>query len=191
MAKNVLLLSVEILKDRTGIHDNIDPKLLYPEIKTAQDMYIEPILGTSLFNKIITEVEAGSITGDYKTLLDDYIIDTLLNYTMAGLPDAISFQFWNKGVVRKQGDNTELPDMSDLVDIMNKYRVRAEWYAERLNRRLKTIATSEVLPEYLSGNNTLSDIQPENTSYTMPIYLGKSRYRSFDSDNCHDNQIDL
>lgn len=190
MSKNVLLLSVEVLKDRTGIHDNIDPKLLYPEIKTAQDMYIEPILGSNLFNKLITEVEAGSISGatDYKNLLDDYVIDCLLNYTLAGLPDAISYQFWNKGVVRKQGDNTELPDMSELVDLSNKYRIRAEWYAERLNRYLKAEADESFLPEYVNGNDTLSDIQPENTSYTMPIFLGKSKYRSLDKDNCHCNE---
>lgn len=189
MSKNVLLLSVETLKDRTGIHDNIDAKLLYPEIKAAQDMYIEPILGSNLYNKIVTDVEAGSITGDYKTLLDNYIIDCLLNYTLAGLPDAISYQFWNKGVLRKNGDNTELPDPGELIDLSNKYRVRAEWYGQRLNNYLKAEADESYLPEYVSGNDQLDDILPEQNTYTMPIYLGKTRYRSLDQDNCHDNQL--
>ena len=96
MAKNVLLISAEILKDRTGIHSNIDDKLLYPEIKAAQDMYIHPILGTNLYNKIINDVDAGTITGDYKSLLDDYIIDCLIYYVLSGLPEALSYQFWNK-----------------------------------------------------------------------------------------------
>ena len=111
MSKNVLLISEDILKDRTTLHGNVDPKLLFPEIKAAQDMYIHPILGTALYNKIISEVEAGTITGDYKTLLDDYIIDCILYYTLSSLPEALSYQMWNKGVVRKQGDNTELPSM--------------------------------------------------------------------------------
>jgi len=38
MSQNVLLISDEILKDRTAVHGNIDAKLLYPEIKTAQDI---------------------------------------------------------------------------------------------------------------------------------------------------------
>lgn len=187
MSKNILLISDDILKDRTAIHGNIDPKLLYPEIKTAQDMYIHPILGTALFNKIVNEVDAGTIAGTYKSLLDDYIIDALLYYVLAGLPEALSYQFWNKGVVRKAGDNTELPSMSELIDISNRYRVKAEWYATRLNKYLKATATSSVLPEYLSPGSTIETIQPENESFTMPIYLGSSYCPSLDNNNCRCN----
>jgi hypothetical protein len=194
MSKNVLLISDEILKDRTSIHGNIDPKLLYPEIKAAQDMYIHPILGTALYDKIINDVDGGTITGDYKDLLDDYIIDCLLYFVLAGLPEALSYQFWNKGVIRKVGDNTELPSMSELIDIANKYRIRAEWYAERLNKYLKQHSTTNFLPEYLQPGNGLDTINPEVNSYTMPIWLGdsscsglpKSDYR--DKNNCHCNE---
>lgn len=187
MAKNILLISDEILKDRTAIHGNIDPKLLYPEIKTAQDMYIEPILGSALYNKILTDVEAGSITGDYKSLLDDYIIDCLLYYTLAGLPEVISYQFWNKGVVRKVGDNTELPSMSDLITISDKYRVKAEYYGQRLNRYLKAKSTTTFLPEYLSPGDTIDTVLPENNTYTMPIYLGDHYCQDWDKNNCNCN----
>jgi len=185
MSKNVLLIDENILKDRTAIHANIDPKLLYPEIKAAQDMYIEPILGSNLFNKIVTDVEAGTIAGDYKDLLDDYIIDALIYYVLSSLPDAISFQFWNKGVVRKQGTDTELPSMSELVDLSNKYRVRAEWYAQRLNNYLKAEADENFLSEYVNGNDTISDILPEANSYNMPIWLGDYRTQSLDKNNCN------
>lgn len=188
MSKNVLLIDENILKERTAIHGNIDPKLLYPEIKAAQDMYIEPILGSALFNKIINEVDAATITGTYKSLLDDYIIDALCWYVVSALPDAISYQFWNKGVVRKQGDSTELPSMSELLDISNKYRNRAEWYGERLNKYLKAYASTTVLPEYLSGNDQISDIQPEGNSYSMPIWLGDYQSQSLDKNNCNCNE---
>lgn len=187
MSKNVLLLSEDILKDRTSIHGNVDPKLLFPEIKAAQDMYIHPILGTALYDRIIDDVDAsGTTTGIYKTLLDDYIVDALLYYVLSGLPDAISFQFWNKGVVRKTGDNTELPSMSDLADISNKYRIRAEWYAERLNKYLKQ--NSSAFPEYESPGDGLDTITPESSSYTMPIYLGGYSCYSLDKNNCHNNE---
>lgn len=184
MSKNVLLLSEDILKDRTSIHGNVDPKLLFPEIKAAQDMYIHPILGTALYDKIVGDIDAtGTTTGVYKTLLDEYIVDALLYYVLAGLPDAISFQFWNKGVVRKSGDNTELPSMSDLADISNKYRVRAEWYGERLNKYLKQNST--LFSEYQSPGGGLDVISPENSTYTMPIYLGNEKCYSLDKNNCH------
>jgi len=184
MAKNVLLISDEILKERTSVHGNIDPKLLYPEIKAAQDMYVHPILGTALYNKIIDDVDAGNIAGDYKSLLDDYIIDCLLYYVLASLPAALSYQFWNKGVLRKNGESTELPSMSELIDISDKYRIRAEWYGERLNKYLKHYSTTSFLPEYLSPGDTLDTILPENNTYTMPIYLGGEYKQSLDKNNC-------
>lgn len=191
MSLNILLISDEILKDRTAIHGNIDPKLLYPEIKVAQDMYIHPILGSALYDKLLTDINAsGTTTGDYKTLLDSYIVDPLLYYTLAGLPETLSYQFWNKGVMRKVGDSTELPSMSDLIDISNKYRIRAEWYAERLTKYLKQYASSTVLPEYISPGDTLDTINPQNSPFTMPIYLGDSDYcgYSLDKNNCRCNE---
>lgn len=187
MSKNVLLLSVDILKDRTAVHGNIDDKLLFPEIKAAQDMYIHPILGTPLFNKIISDItSSGTTTGYYKTLLDDYIIDTLYNYVLSALPIALPFQFWNKGVLRKQGENTELPTMSELMDISNFYKDRAEWYGERMVKYLKQNASSTVLPEYLTGGQTLDSLVPTNSAFTMPIYLDDWEYPiNLDKNNCN------
>lgn len=190
MSLNILMISDTVLKDRTAVHSNVDPKLLMYEIKVAQDMYIHPILGTALYNKILSDINVSGLTGDYKTLVDDYIIDPLINYVLAELPEAISFQFWNKGVVRKQGDSTELPSMSELVDLSHRYRKRAEWFGERLTKYLKQNASSTMLPEYQQPGDGIDTIQPENSTFTMPIYLG-SDYGcgcgSLDKNNCNCN----
>lgn len=188
MSANVLLLSTTILKDRTAIHTNIDEKLLYPEIKTAQDMYIHPLLGTPLFNKIISDVDGGTIAGTYKTLLDDYIIDALLYYVLASLPEALSYQFWNKGVLRKGGDSTEIPSMSELASLADGYRKKAEFYGERLAKYLQANASESVLPEYLEAGEELDDIYPKGSAFTMPIYLGDHRKLTLDQNNCNCNE---
>lgn len=189
MSLNILLISDTILKERTAVHGNIDPKLLYPEIKVAQDMFIHPILGTNLYNKLIQDVNVSGVTGDYKTLLDDYIIDPLLYYVLAELPEALSYQFWNKGVLRKQGDSTELPTMSELVDLSNKYRIRAEWYGERLTKYLQQHSNTTFLPEYLQPGDGIDSIGPEHSPFTMPIYLGGQHHCwSLDKYNCHCNE---
>lgn len=187
MSKNILLLSVDILKDRTAIHGNIDDKLIFPEIKSCQDMYILPLLGTSLYNKIIDDIDStGTTTAAYKTLLDNYILDCLMNYVLSSLPIALPYQFWNKGVIRKQGENTELPSMSELIDISNFYKDKAEYYGERLVKYLKATATSVVLPEYLTPGSTIDTIIPGNSAFTSPIYLGdENYYRNLDQNNCN------
>lgn len=183
MSINNLLISDEILKERSIIHGNTDPKLIYPDIKTAQDMFIVPILGTALFNKLQTIIGDSTIVTnaaliDYKNLLDNYIIDTLIYYTMAELPMSISYQFWNKGIIRKQGENTETPSMSELIDISNRYRQRAEYYANRLMMYLRQTATSTKLPEYLLPGTGRDTIHPDHEGFTMPVYLGGNDYCS-------------
>ena len=176
MSSNVLLMSDEMIKERTIIHGNTDPKLIYPDIKVAQDMFILPILGSALYTKLQTAVNTNDWAGltDYKALLDNYILDALQYYTMAELPTSMSYQFWNKGIVRKQGENTELPSMSELVDISNKYRDRGQWYANRLRLYLIQNANTK-FPEYLQPGNGIDTVIPEQKGFSMPIYLGDER----------------
>lgn len=176
MSMDILLISDQMIKDRTSIHGNIDPKLLYPNIKVAQDLYIHPILGTALYNKLLNAVSDGTITSDtalvnYKTLIDRYIVDALMYYTLSELPIPMSYQFWNKGVVRKQGTDTDLPSMSELLELGNKYRNWAESYGTRLRLYLRQNAPV-MYPEYLNPGSGVDDLRPEAKTFTMPVWLG-------------------
>ena len=193
MSKNVLLISPAMIKERTPVHDNLDEKLLHPIIKVCQDMFIHPLLGSALFNKIINDVDGGTITGDYKDLLDDYIIDCLCWHTLSKLVMDTSYQIWNKGLLRKQGENTEQPPIEELQAMSNEYRNRGEWYGERLRKYLIANSTATVLPEYFNGNTEIDSLNPSRNSFTMPIYLGPQfEYVHPDKNNCNcDNEITL
>lgn len=176
MSVNILLISDTMIKERTAIHGNIDPALIYPDIKVAQDMYILPLLGSALYNKLQTIISDGTITQpvnvNYKNLIDKYLVDALMYYTLSELPTTISYQFWNKGVVRKQGEDTDLPSMSELIDLSNKYKNRAEFYAQRL--RLWVIQNAnQLFPEFLNPGSGIDTVMPEQKAFTMPVYLGK------------------
>jgi hypothetical protein len=176
MSANILLVSDVMIKERTAIHGNIDPKNIYPDIKVAQDMYILPILGSALFNKMQAIVSDDTINTDgslvaYKTMLDKYLCDALIYYTLSELPTTISYQFWNKGVLRKSGENTELPSMSELIDLSNKYKNRAEFYAQRLRLYVVDQAAKSKFPEYNQPGNTIDTVYPNHRAFTNPIYL--------------------
>jgi hypothetical protein len=180
--ENILLISDTMVKERTAIHGNIDPKLIYPDIKVAQDMYILPVLGSALYFKLQTIISDNTITTDgnlsaYKTLVDIYIVDALIYFTLSELPTTISYQFWNKGVMRKQGLDTDLPSMSDLIDLSNKYRNRAEFYANRLKKYLQQNANT-LFPEYYASLNGIDSMYPDQKSFTSPIYLGSDKYNN-------------
>jgi len=170
-----------MLKQRTQMHGNIDEKLLYADIKVAQDMYVLPILGTALFNKLQAAVSAGTLNGAYKILMDDYLVDCLVWYTLAESPETMSYQLTNKGLVRKMGDNTQLPAMDEIISLSDTYRKRAEFYANRCRLYLEQNAP-ELYPEYLNPGDGIDARRPVRVQYTSPVYLGPQypRYTSFE-----------
>lgn len=170
MSKNTLFISVQSIKDRTGLHANVDEKLVLPEIKTAQDMYILPALGSALYNELQTAVDANSYTQLQTTLLDDYIVDCLIYFVMSELPQGLSYQFYNKGLIRKTGENQESPSMQDMIDVANRYRARAEFYKQRLIKYLKQ--NNALYPNYLNFGSGIDSIKPDNEGYTVSMYLG-------------------
>lgn len=180
----VLLIDDETIKERTGLHTNIDPKLIYPEILVTQDMYIQPILGTNLFNKIKDLVSSNEIILDinleYKNLLDDYIVRALVYYTLSSLPQALSYQLYNKGVLRKNDDNATQPSMGEIIDVANGYRQRAEFYGKRLLLHLQ--ANANKFTEYYTYNTALDSINPIGDNYESPIWLD-------DDENCGYNGV--
>mgnify|MGYP000241602618 FL=1 len=183
MSKNTLFISVQSIKDRTGLHANVDEKLVLPEIKTAQDMYILPALGSALYNELQTAVEANSFTALQTTLLDDYIVDCLIYYVMSELPQGLSYQFYNKGLIRKTGENQESPSMQDMIDVANRYRARAEFYKQRLIKYLKQ--NNALYPNYLNFGSGIDSIKPDNEGYTVSMWLGDNGCCGEDFDGKH------
>jgi uncharacterized membrane protein len=160
-----------VVKERMSLHDNVDDKLIYPEIKAVQDLYIMPLLGSTLFNKILNDIANNTLTGDYKDLMDNYLIMAICNYVMSELPEGLNYQFWNKGVSQKTVDNATQPSMSEMYSIVAKYKSRAEHYVNRARMYLIEYG-NEKFPEYVTFVAGVDIVYPDRTSYTIPIYLG-------------------
>ena len=172
MSRNILFISVDTIKDRTGLHFNVDPKLVYPDILFAQDAYILPVLGTALYNKLQDDIDCKSLTCDYETLLNDYITPCLVYQVMAELPMALSYQFYNKGVVKKTGEGQTEPSASELTEVAQRYTSRAEYYRQRLVKYLKQQSSQNKFPEYLNPGSGVDTVVPDNQAYTISVWLG-------------------
>ena len=62
----VLFISQEKLVESTALNLNIDTNLLLPYVRQAQKLYVEPKLGTQLYEALKTKITAGNLTGAYK-----------------------------------------------------------------------------------------------------------------------------
>lgn len=172
MSRNILFISVDTIKERTGLHNNVDEKLVNPEILTSQDMYILPALGTGLYERLQTGIQNSNLSADETTLLDTYITPCLVYLVMAELPLGLSFQFYNKGLVRKTGEGQVEPSVQDIIDVANHYKSRAEFYKQRLILYLKEASSKNIFPLYNNPGSGIDVLYPDNEGYRTSIWLG-------------------
>ena len=171
MSLNILFISESLIKDRTGISSAIDGKQLKPIIKLAQDKYILPCLGSGLYNRLQSGINNANLTNDEKTLLNDYVTDTLLWFTIGESVQMLGYQFFSKGVFQKTSEDSNAPGKGTLELIERKYMSNGEFYKQRLIAYLQENYT--LYEQYLNPGTGLDVIFPQNKAYTSPIYLGR------------------
>lgn len=175
MSLNILFINETLIKSRTAISDSIDGKQIKPTIKLAQDKYIMPALGTGLYDRLQAGIEADDLTNNEKMLLDDYITDALLWFTIGEMVIATSYQFFSKGVLQKGAEESNNPSKGQLELLERKYMSNGEFYKQRLIDFLRENST--MFEEYLQYGSGFDKIAPQVQAYTSPIFLGKRATR--------------
>jgi hypothetical protein len=170
MAKNILFISPQLIKDRSNISDNIDDKQLIYSIKVTQDQQLEPILGTTFYQGLQNRIENGNLTSCEEGLINDYIHDVLIHYCLADLATSNSIKMWNKGLMQKSSDNAIVPTLNQTLQVAELYKNKGEWYAQRLIDYLRENELD--YDEYRNWRNGLDVIKPGLMSFTTSIYLG-------------------
>jgi len=170
MSKNILFITEQTFKERTGASNNIDGKQLFPMIKVAGDIYIQPILGSTLYKRLQNGIVEDNLNAYEITLIDDYLTDALIWFTMSMLPMSMGYQLFSKGFLQKTAEESNTPSRADLELIEQKYKSMAEFYNQRMIKYLQENYT--LYGEYLNYGMGLDVIFPEHKAYTSPIYLG-------------------
>ena len=94
---DTFLISEAKIRQFTDVNDSLDTSFIKNSIRTAQDIYLERIIGTVLYQKLQSDVDGSGLTGIYKTLVDDYIQDFLLYATYWECLEAIYIRPRNNG----------------------------------------------------------------------------------------------
>lgn len=55
---NTLIISEAKLRQFTDLNDSVDTELLKNAVRTAQDITIQRVIGTKLYNKILSDIDA-------------------------------------------------------------------------------------------------------------------------------------
>tara|TARA_R100000458_G_C8132360_1_gene146859 strand:+ start:35 stop:616 length:582 start_codon:yes stop_codon:yes gene_type:complete len=173
--QHTLYISATRLKKDSAIGGSVKDDLIMPYILLAQDMNILPILGTDLDAKLKSDIQAGSLAGAYKTLVEDYIQPALVQFSFVSLVPYLRLRFVNNAVVvmgaTEQSSSATYDDLKPLMDTATD---AAEFYRQRTIDYLRNNSSS--FTEYTS--NTGADLDPTTANYFGGIQLEPTATRS-------------
>ena len=174
----VLFISEDKLKKSTTINGNVDVELLRPYMKVAQDLHVWTKLGSRLYEHLQDLITNDTIglpaNANYKTLIDDYIQDALVHWTLYEAIPFLGYKIMNKDIVRQTSETSQTAPFEEVNFLRNTVMNTAEWYTERLIDYL--CENNSLFPEY--NSNSGADVRPSKENFYSGMNLGRyDRYQ--------------
>ena len=133
MAELLFIQPVEITKT-TVLGGNVDIDKYQFCVINAQISVIEPLLGTLLYDKIIADVTAATITGLYLTLYNEFIKPITKNEALAEYVEIASYTLNNGGIFKHAPQDAEIVDKDEAQYLASKYHALAQMYIQRFEK---------------------------------------------------------
>jgi hypothetical protein len=147
----VLLINGDYIRQYTELNKSVEEGYIRSSVRKAQDIELQPLLGTDLYNKILSDTEDASISGVYLTLKDTYIKPCLVEWAMYYLIPILDVKIDNGGLVQRISENTT-PATSTVVNrLMDHHLASAKFYAQRMVNYI--CENSSLFPEYSTNND--------------------------------------
>lgn len=152
-----LFVTTKDIATFTALNGNVDVDKFMQFIKISQDIHIQNYLGTDLYNKINNDIVASSLTGDYLTLVNNYIKPMVIHWAMVEYLPFSAYTIANKGVYKHSSENSESVEKNEVDFLINKERSIAENYTQRFVDFM--CFNSNDYPEYNTNSN--GDVYPD------------------------------
>ncbi|NBU46485.1 MAG: hypothetical protein EBS34_03400 [Flavobacteriales bacterium] len=158
-----LLITRDDLVRYTAVNGNVDTDKFIQFIKISQDIHIQGYLGTELLNKIKSDITAGTLTGNYQTLVVSYIKPMLIHWAMVEYLPFAAYTIANKGVYKHNSENSTNVEKNEIDFIIEKERQIAQHYTQRFIDYMSF--NQNLFPEYNTNSN--GDMYPNtDTNFT-------------------------
>ena len=142
------------------IDGNVDTDKFIQYIKIAQEIHIRNYLGTDLYNKISADIIAGTLSGDYLELVNDFVQPMLIHYAMVDYLPFAAYQIKNGGIFKHRSENGDTATKEEIDFIVQKERDIAEYYTRRFIDYMSFNQAS--FPEYYTNSD--DDIHPDTNA---------------------------
>ena len=156
MATALFISRTDLVKNSI-LDGNVDTDKFIQFIKIAQQIDVRNYLGSELYNRISNDITNSTLSGNYLTLVRDYIQPLLIHFAMVQYLPFAAYQIKNGGIYKHQSENAESVSKDEVDYLVQKERDFAEYYTKRF---IDYMAFNQTLfPEYTSNSNY--DIYPD------------------------------
>lgn len=170
---NKLLISENKLKAFTNINKNVDIDAIRAEIGIAQDIHLQPLLGTKFYDHLLDQVSAtgNTFNADEITLVNEYIAPYLIQTAYYEMIPHLHYRTMNRAIVQGEMESATAVDTETMKYLRTIQKQRADFYKMRLQDYLITGKGQNKFPDY-NNYSTIDGMTPEKGSkYNSPIYL--------------------
>ena len=151
-----LLITYDDLLRYSNMSGNVDSDKAIQYVAIAQDMHAQRLLGTDLLEKIQADIIANDLTGNYLSLVTNWVKPVLIHWAMVELLPMISVTIGNGGIYRHAPENANALTKEEVDGLVSQERDFAVYYSNRLVDYLCN--NSNLFPEY--NSNTNEDVSP-------------------------------
>ena len=159
-----LFITRQDLVTFTAANGNLDPDKFLPFVRIASDIQMQTYLGTELYEKIESLIEAGTLTlllnPNYYTLVNDFLKDMLIYWSMVEFLPYAGINITNNGIFSTQAENSTALDKDRIDSLISKSTDTAQHYTRRFIDYM--CYNNSLFPEY--NNNTNEDMNPKTQS---------------------------
>jgi len=156
MATALFINRTDLVKNSI-LDGNVDTDKFIQFIKVAQQIDIQNLLGTDLYNKISADIIAGNLSGNYLSLVNTYVQPTLIWFAQMNYIPFAAYQIKNGGVFKHSSETAQNVDKNEVDYLVAKAREYANYYSTRLVDYL--CFNDNLFPEY--NTNSDEDISPD------------------------------
>lgn len=129
------LITEDYFKAYSPIPDNYNIKELKPYFHIAEKLWIEPIIGTPLYEELLDEVEQDNVTPENATLLLNIYPLEAFAIVYEALP-FVGYHLSQVGITKGKSDNSESVSINDVNYISTQIRNQCETMKSLLKKFL-------------------------------------------------------
>jgi hypothetical protein len=163
---SALMIDDTYLKDNSPLGKSIDVDEIYPFVEQAQDIHIQDVMGTPLYNELSWVIYSSGTFSAIQLDAVNIASKALCYWSVYMALPHLYLRIRNAGVVKANSEDTVNSDLTEMKYLKEEMSNLAEFWNQRLINFLCDNSSS--FPLY---NAASDDIYPSTKAYDSDIYL--------------------